>query len=59
MKAYLSRFTKKSPVENNFSYTNSPLINGLNNKFQAIEIINKHLEKTQKGHTGEFYHLKD
>jgi len=40
-------------------FINSPLINGLNNKNQAIEIINKHLEKEKKGKVGEFYHLKD
>jgi len=40
-------------------FINSPLINGLNNKNQAIEIINKHLKKEKKGRTGEFYHLKD
>ena len=40
-------------------FINSPLINSLNNKNQAIEIINKHLKKEKKGRTGEFYHLKD
>jgi len=40
-------------------FINSPLINGLTNKNQAIEVINKHLEKEKKGKVGEFYHLKD
>src|SRR3954453_5390575 len=40
-------------------FINSLLINDLDNKEKAIEIINENLEKTQKGHKGEFYHLKD
>jgi leucyl-tRNA synthetase len=40
-------------------FINSPLINNLDNKEKAIEIINETLEKSQKGHKGEFYHLKD
>src|SRR2546423_3894722 len=40
-------------------FINSPLINGLKSKSQAIEVINKHLEKEKKGQMGEFYHLKD
>src|SRR5206468_8147237 len=40
-------------------FINSPLINGLSSKNQAIEVINKYLEKENKGQVGEFYHLKD
>ena len=40
-------------------FINSPLINDLNSKSQAIKIINQHLEKEKKGQVGEFYHLKD
>jgi len=40
-------------------FINSPLINGLTNKSQAVEDINKHLEKEKKGKVGNFYHLKD
>jgi len=40
-------------------FINSPLINNLNSKTRAIEIINKHLKKEQKGQEGNFYHLKD
>jgi leucyl-tRNA synthetase len=40
-------------------FVNSPLINNLDNKEKAIEVINQHLEKEKKGQAGEFYHLKD
>ncbi|CAG8781036.1 16555_t:CDS:2, partial [Cetraspora pellucida] len=40
-------------------FINSPLINNLDNKEKAIEIINQHLEQEKKGQKGEFYHLKD
>src|SRR5688572_26081126 len=40
-------------------FINSPLINNLDNKEKAIEIINQNLEKVCKGRRGEFYHLKD
>ncbi|RHZ37672.1 leucine--tRNA ligase [endosymbiont GvMRE of Glomus versiforme] len=40
-------------------FINSPLINNLDSKEKAIEIINENLEKTQKGHKGKFYHLRD
>src|SRR6185436_10417822 len=40
-------------------FINSPLINNLDSKEKAIEIINENLEKTQKGRKGEFYHLRD
>src|SRR2546430_17067849 len=40
-------------------FINSPLINNLNDKKQAIEIINQHLNQEKKGKRGEFYHLKD
>jgi len=40
-------------------FVNSPLINNLDDKKKAIEIINESLEKSQKGRKGTFYHLKD
>jgi leucyl-tRNA synthetase len=40
-------------------FVNSPLINNLDNKEKAIEVINQHLEKEKKGQVGEFCHLKD
>jgi len=40
-------------------FIGSPLINNLDNKEKAIEIINQHLKKEDKGQIGEFYHLKD
>jgi leucyl-tRNA synthetase len=40
-------------------FINSPLINNLDNKKKAIEIINQYLEKEKKGQMGNFYHLKD
>ncbi|RHZ36916.1 Leucine--tRNA ligase [endosymbiont GvMRE of Glomus versiforme] len=40
-------------------FINSPLINNLDNKEKAIEIINENLKKMQKGRKGEFYHLRD
>jgi len=43
----------------NGHFINSPLINHLDNKEKAVEIINKHLEKVKKGQAGHFYHLKD
>src|SRR4051794_27179330 len=40
-------------------FINSPLINNLDNKEQAAEIINQYLTQEKKGKKGEFYHLKD
>ena len=40
-------------------FINSPLINNLDSKEKAIEVISENLKKTQKGHKGKFYHLKD
>jgi len=49
----------KTGEELNGYFINSPLINNLDNKEKAIEIINENLKKIQKGYKGEFYHLKD
>jgi leucyl-tRNA synthetase len=38
---------------------NSPLINDLKSKNEAIEIIDRFLEKEKRGHVGNFCHLKD
>src|SRR3954469_21027445 len=40
-------------------FINSPLINNLNNKKKAVEIINRYLVQEKKGRVGEFYRLKD
>ncbi|CAI2161873.1 5536_t:CDS:2 [Funneliformis geosporum] len=40
-------------------FINSPLINKLDNKKQAVEIINHYLVQAKKAKIGKFYHLKD
>src|SRR6266487_522437 len=40
-------------------FINSPLVNSLDNKEQAIEIINQYLEQKKKGQGEEFYQQKD
>jgi len=40
-------------------FVNSPLINGLKTKKEAIEVINSHLEKISRGKIHNTYHLRD